>query len=24
VVQVLDANIDSQDFLDNLYCPFCP
>ncbi|BAQ74421.1 MULTISPECIES: hypothetical protein [Pseudomonas] len=24
VVQVLDDNIDSQDFLDNLYCPFCP
>ncbi|WP_312935914.1 hypothetical protein [Pseudomonas sp.] len=24
VVQVLDATIDSEDFLDNLYCPFCP
>ncbi|WP_430444542.1 MAG: hypothetical protein ACQZ2J_26330 [Pseudomonas piscis] len=24
VVQVLDANIHSDDFLDNLYCPFCP
>ncbi|WP_296263661.1 hypothetical protein [Pseudomonas sp. UBA6562] len=24
VVQVLDKGIETEDFLDNLYCPFCP